>query len=64
MTKKIDVDDYFDADESDESFDYFEKIYHKRHNGKKRVDARRKLERLQENQALDRLMQDDIYDWD
>jgi hypothetical protein len=64
MAKKIDVDDYLDVDESDESYDYFEKIYHKRHSAKKRIDARRKLERFQENQALNRLMNDDIYDWE
>jgi hypothetical protein len=64
MTNKIE-EDYFDLDDSDESIDYFEKIYHKRHNNKRRNEARRKLERLQESQALERMMQDDIYyDWE
>ncbi len=65
MTKKIEDEDYFDVDDSEESYDYLEKIYHKRHNAKKRNEARRKLERMQENQALDRLMRDDIYyEWE
>jgi hypothetical protein len=65
MSKKIDDEEYFDVDDNDESFDYLDKIYHKRHTAKRRNDARRKLEKLQESQALDRLLKsDDLYDWD
>lgn len=64
MSKKIQQEEFFEAIDDDEEFDYLEKIYHRRNSTKRRNEARRKLETMQESRELDRLMRDDIYDWE
>jgi hypothetical protein len=56
--------DSFDPEESDEIFDYFEKIQHKRNSLKGRDETRRRLDQVREKRELERHIRDDLYDWD
>jgi hypothetical protein len=56
--------DSFDPEESDEMFDYSEKIQHRRHSSKERDETRRKLDQLREKRELERHIRDELYDWD
>ena len=64
MAEDIDDDDAFDDMDDDEMVDDEVEIEIKEVSAKTQADARRRVEQLREEKALDRLLNGDYYDMD
>ncbi|MCW8831575.1 MAG: hypothetical protein OQK32_08670 [Gammaproteobacteria bacterium] len=66
MAEDIDIDDdeAFDDMDENEMFDDETEIENKKTTAKAQSDARRRVEQLREEKALERLLNDDYYDLD
>lgn len=64
MAEKVSDDDGFDEDTDDETLDEYEAEEDKLISFKDSAAARRRLEQIREEKALERLLRGDFYDWD
>jgi hypothetical protein len=63
MTRLINHIERYDPEESDEMFEYFEKIDHKRSSLKYRNDIRQRLDNMREMRDLKKIIRDELFDW-
>ena len=64
MAEKVSGDDDYDDDTDDEALDEYEAEENKLISFKDSAAARRRLEQIREEKALERLLRGDFDDWD